>query len=353
MKKYFLLIIWSVFVACNLQAQDGHFTQFYNIPGYANPALVGTSNASYRVSTIFRDQWFSALNKPINSFAFSGDLSFSAGGDQRLPDVIGIGIMFYNDKVSEFDFSTNQISITGSYTKLIDRAKKQFLGLGMQASMIGKSLGYGNLFFGDQFNSIDGFTNVTAEELPANNLGFFDVSLGLNYSIEPIEGQKANIGFSAFHIMSPNVSFYNQDEILRSRYDTKAALPLRWTAHGSYKFTMRKSLNTETRAVYNRQGPFEELNASQLFSFYSPLQQDQNFFIGPGVRLAKYQSNGFLGFESINATAGVQLNKVVISASFDHAIGPIINNRSRFNTFEISVSLFGDYKNEVDICPKF
>jgi type IX secretion system PorP/SprF family membrane protein len=351
--RNFSLVITTVLWYTFASAQDGHFTQFYNIPGYANPALVGTSNASYRVSTIVRDQWFSALSQPITSFGFSGDLSFEAGGDQRLPDVLGLGIMFYSDKVSALDFSTNQISISASYTKLMNRSTNQYLGIGLQTSMIGKSLGYGNLFFGDQFNAVDGFTNPTSEELPTNSLGFIDLSMGVNYSIEPLTGHKLNLGLASFHILTPNISFINQDEILKSRFDAKSILPLRLTAHGSYKLPINKKLNTESRLVYNRQGQHQEVNLAQLFSIYTPLLPNRNFFIGPGTRLAKYQSDGFLGFESINATFGVQLNKVVISASFDHAISPIINNRSKFNTFEISVSLFGDYKNEVDICPKF
>ncbi len=335
-----------------VSAQDGHFTQFYNIPAYANPALVGGSHTSYRVSTIYRDQWNPALKEPLSSFAFAGDLKFNMGGDPKYPDFIGAGIMFYNDKVNSLDFTTNQISISGSYNKLLDRSTQQYVGIGLQTSIQTKSMGYGKLFFGDQFNSIDGFTIATREELTSNNLGFLDLSLGVNYSGEVSDKLKMNVGLAAFHILSPNISFYNTDEIIRNRNNSISLLPIRWSLHGNVKYNVNKNMNSETRFYINRQLPFNEVNVSHLLSFYNPKFPERYFFAGPGIRATKVKDEG-LGIESFNVTAGVHYNKVVISASFDQPINPVIRNRRNFSSFEISLILFGDYENEVDICPKF
>lgn len=332
--------------------QDAHFTQFYNIPAYANPALVGASPTAYRVSTIYRDQWFAALNEPLTTFAFSGDLKFNMGGDSKYPDLLGVGIMFFNDKVNALDFTTNQISVSGSYTKLLDRATQQYLGIGLQSSIQTKSLGYGKIFFGDQFNSIDGFTNPTREELSANILGFFDLSMGAHYSGEINDRSKVSVGLSVFHILSPNISFFNTDEILSRRADNSSLLSRRWSLHGNYKTQVNKSMSSETRFYINRQQPFNEVNFSQLLSFYNPKFPDRYFFAGPGLRATKVTDQRF-GIESFNVTAGVNYNKFVVSASFDQPLSPVIRNRRNFNSFEISLILFGDYDNDVDICPKF
>jgi type IX secretion system PorP/SprF family membrane protein len=351
--KLLISTIYLTFLFTTLLfSQDGHFTQFYNIPAYANPALVGTSHTSYRVSTIYRDQWFSAINEPLTSFAFAGDLKFDLGGDNNYPDFVGVGIMFFNDKVNSLDFTTNQISISGSYTKLLDKSTQQYLSLGLQTSIQTKSIGYGKLFFGDQFNSIDGFTNPTMEELTSNNLGFFDLSLGLNYSGELFPRHKFNIGLSAFHILSPNISFYNTDEILMNRNDSRSLLPTRFSIHGNYKYSVKKNMSSETRFYINRQLPFHEINVSHLLSFYNPKFPERYFFAGPGLRATKVNDEQF-GIESFNVTAGVNYNKIVVSASFDQPISPVIRNRRNFSSFEISFILFGDYDNQVDICPKF
>lgn len=348
-----LSLLCIVVCAINLSAQDPNFTQFYNVPAYANPALVGTANANYRVSTLFRDQWQGALQKPITSFIFGGDLKFGAGGDQKYPDLVGIGIMFLNDKVGQFDFTTNQVAVSGSYHKLLDRATLQYLGIGIQSSIQSKSLGYANVNFGDQFNAVDGFTLETSEDLPVNNIGIFDFSMGINYSITPNDDQQFSAGLAAFHIFRPDISFYSQDELLNRRYNSSSILPLRWTAHANFKQTINPRMASETRGVYNKQDFFQEINLNQLFSFTNPLFAEKSFFVGPGIRASNFQDKSNLRFESLNLTAGVQLNKMVMSASFEHALSPLVANRRNFNSFELSFILFGNYDNDVDICPKF
>ncbi len=351
--KYLIHLLLVVFLFnSEVYGQDGHFTQFYNIPAYANPALVGASHTAYRVSTIYRDQWFSALNEPLTTFAFSGDLKFNMGGDDKYPDLLGVGIMFFNDKVNALDFTTNQISVSGSYTKLIDRYTQQYLSMGLQTSIQTKSLGYGKIFFGDQFNSIDGFTNPTREDLSANILGFFDMSMGVHYSGEINSRNKLSVGLSVFHILSPNISFFNTDEILTRRGTNISLLARRWSLHGNYKSQLNKSMSSETRFYINRQQPFSEINISHLLSFFNPKFPERYFFTGPGLRATKVSDQKF-GIESFNITAGVHYNKFVVSASFDQPLTPVIRNRRNFNSFEISFILFGDYDNDVDICPKF
>ncbi|MBK8634136.1 MAG: type IX secretion system membrane protein PorP/SprF [Saprospiraceae bacterium] len=86
---FFLLCVFNPLVG-----QDAHFTQFYNVPAFANPAFVGTSNSNYRVSTIYRDQWRTALEKPFSTFAVSGDLKFDGGGDAGHPDFLARVLCF-------------------------------------------------------------------------------------------------------------------------------------------------------------------------------------------------------------------------------------------------------------------
>lgn len=345
---FFLLCVFNPLVG-----QDAHFTQFYNVPAFANPAFVGTSNSNYRVSTIYRDQWRTALEKAVSTFAVSGDLKFDGGGDARQPDFFGAGIMFFSDKLGAINYNTNQIALSGSYTKLLDKKTFQYIGIGIQTAIQQKSINYNDITFGDQFNAVDGYTLPTGEELPANNLGFFDINMGLNYSGFFYERHRINLGISAFHLLSPNISFYDRDEILSRTISVESKLPTRFTLHGSYQNKISNSMESETRLVYNNQGKSQEANLSTLLHFTNPDFRSKSFFVGPGIRFTDRGGTSKWGVESLNATAGFVVNKFVLSFSYENSINNIINTGRNFNAFEVSLLLFGDYTNDTDICPKF
>jgi type IX secretion system PorP/SprF family membrane protein len=351
LQRFDVLVL--VVLCSGLTAQDAHFTQFYNVPAYANPALTGNGNSRYRVSSIYRDQYRSALEKPITSFAVGGDLKFDMGGDYNLPDNIGIGLMFYNDNVNALDFSTNQLSISGSYHKLLDKRTQQFIGFGVQTSVQQKAINYENIYFPDQFNSLDGYTLPTGEELPANNIGFFDLSLGFNYSAIVRNNYNVNVGLGIFHIMKPSVSFYNRDDILNRRLSVTDFLNRRFVLHGSMKTKLQENISTEARLVLNKQGPYQEINFSNLFHVKNLDFDHRGFFFGPGARVANVQSAGPLRLESLNLTAGIEYNQMVFSLSYDHSLAPLLNDRRGFNGIEFSFIFFGDFTNDVNICPKF
>ena len=47
-----------------VQGRDAHFTQYYQVPAYVNPALVGNFNGLFKVGMNYRDQWRPAIDRP-------------------------------------------------------------------------------------------------------------------------------------------------------------------------------------------------------------------------------------------------------------------------------------------------
>lgn len=92
--KSFILLIGMI-LSFNGVSQDAHFSQFYASPLTLNPAIAGTYNGTFRISTIYRDQWRSALDNPLRTFAISGDVKFDLDyGSKNLPDIVALGITF-------------------------------------------------------------------------------------------------------------------------------------------------------------------------------------------------------------------------------------------------------------------
>jgi len=76
-----ILFFLSFYVWSN--AQDVHFTQFYNAPANINPALTGAFVGDTRYAANFRNQW---RKVPVNYLTFAGTY------DTRLkPNVIKFG----------------------------------------------------------------------------------------------------------------------------------------------------------------------------------------------------------------------------------------------------------------------
>ena len=336
----------------NIVAQDPHFTQIYNSSQYLNPALTGTFQGSYRINTSYRDQWQISTGTPMTTFNIGGDLKFELEENAGSGDVIGGGILFFGDRVGLLNYNTNQIALSGSYHKLLGEKKKQYLGIGIQGAMVQKEVSYENLTFQDQFNAIDGFTNPTGEILPSNNIGFGDLSLGINFSMAPIRDHYMNIGLAVFHILNPNVSYYERDELLSRQLNVEDRLASKWNFHSSYSYPYSEAINIEPRLLFMQQGDFNELSLNVLAKVRSLELDNQGFFLGPGIRMANSFSQKMIP-ESIMLTVGYEYRGVIIGASYDHSIMDISAGRNGFNAFEISVNYWGNYDNGTSMCPKF
>ena len=55
-------------------------------------------------------------------------------------DAVRVGLIFYNDKVPNIGFSTNQIYLAGSYHKSLSRSDDQFLSLGAQIGIAQRNI---------------------------------------------------------------------------------------------------------------------------------------------------------------------------------------------------------------------
>ena len=346
------LLLSSLIFCCalfTLSAQDAHFTQYYQVPAYLNPALVGNFNGLFKVGVNYRDQWRAALARPYATFTATGDSKFLIG--KRDPDIAAIGIMFFSDRISGYDLNTTQIAISGSYHKLLDRRSKQYIGIGYQAAIFQKSLNYEDLTFGDQFNAIDAYSNETLEFLPGNNIGFFDMSAGIDYSVTPTSGHEMNLGLAIFHFTRPNISFFGKEEFVEPNLNVNAFLDSRWVAHASYGLPTGPNTSLEPRVLFMAQDQHKQLMLSALFKYKNPKTEGKKFYIGPALRFAN-TLNGF-GTESISLIAGYDYKGLNLGLSYDYNTSDLFNDRNGLGTFEFSLNYLGQYENADAFCPTF
>lgn len=356
MKRYLLLIIGtsilSIFYTKSTHGQDAHFSQFYATPLAINPALAGVHTGSYRIGTVYREQWRSALESPFKTTNFSGDLKLDLGlGSKSNEDYIGVGFSFFGDRVNGFDFNTTAINLTIAYHKTINAKKKSFLGLGAQLGVMQRSISYEDLFFQDQFNSLDGYTLNTSEVLPENNYAVPDFSVGLNYSSSPSKSLSYNIGVAMYHFNQPNVSFYKNSTIPDPALEKENNLYSRMVLNTSMSLKLSELFAISPRLLILSQGDHTELSLGNDFRIEFYERDYMAIHFGAWLRMVDNTSG--ISPESFIPMIGLDYKNFLFGVSYDIGLQDAFDSRLGLSSFEFSVTYRGNYDNDSGYCPTF
>ncbi len=342
---------WLLWQNTALKAQDQHFTQFYASPLTLNPALTGSFSGTYRLSLIYRDQWSSALVNPYATYSAAIDYRSPLQIKKRvLKDHIGVGVLFYNDRVPEAGFYHNQINIAGAYHKSLNQRKNEFLSIGFQWGINQRNVNYENLTFNDQFNGTNGFTLPGREDLPQNNFSFGDLALGINYTYAPDRSIGLFAGAAMHHITEPQLSFYQFEDNPQS--DTDSRLFRKYTAHLALKIPLGERVQFLPRTLAYSQGPHLAVNAGANFRFLVSDISGTAFHLGAWARPAKDEQRA-MRLDAVIAMAGLEFQSFLLGFSYDATMSYWTTAGRRTGAFEVSLAYLGAFQNETVLCPKF
>jgi len=335
-----------------MQAQDQHFTQFYAAPLTLNPGLTGAFNGRYRAAFIYRDQWRKLLDNPYSTFAASADVRIPLKLIRsRSKDAVGVGVLFYNDRVPVIDFSTNQMILSLAYHKSLSPKNDHFLSLGAQAGIAQRNVNYENLFFEDQFNGLDGFYNVSGETLPENNFSYSDYSVGLSYTYAPEQKLGVYAGFAMFHLLEPEQSFYYDPD--RPDNSPTNTLLMKYVAHLGLTIPIGSGVQIQPRGLVYSQGPHLAMNAGTNFRFLLSKTSSTALHLGGWARPVSGVDNK-LTMDAVVLMTGIEMNNFLIGFSYDLNLDALNTAGSKQQSaFEISVAYLGQYEDDTVLCPKF
>jgi type IX secretion system PorP/SprF family membrane protein len=262
-RKY--ILFFALLLTClRTMAQDHMYSQFFNSPVYLNPALNGQFPGDLRMNLIYRNQ-FTSVPGGFNYITASVDYNIPKFGG-------GIGLIFTRGSEGSAGLIKNNIAGIYSYSVGSD---DYVLSFGLQAGITNRSVNYGKLVFSDQIDPQFGYipgTPTSAEPPLFDNRFYFDAGAGINLALSEF-----NIGGALQHLNRPNESFTG----------TPARLPMRGTAHASYRL---------------------DLNP------YSNLNEDEKSYLIPSVILYKQASA-----QSLNA--GLQFKRKSINAGLWYRTG--------------------------------
>lgn len=343
-----LLLCFSL----GLHAQDPILTQSQMVPMYYNPGFTGAFDGTYRVGLQYRDQWRRYLEEPITTWSVYGDFSFKApfmSLDNE--DRMGAGIQFNTDRVGPFDFNTNAIGLNLAYHKSLNPRAKEFISLGLSFGVLQKSVNYTNLTFGDEFNGIDEYTQVTGEPLPPNILAVADLGLGIHYTKQFSNKRHFFAGLSMLHLTQPNISFFERDDLPEPRYDSDYKLPARFDVQFGLRTFLTKEISLTPRLHAVLQGPFGFYQAGATLR--TEILQSRASAFHTGIWINASNNNSGLGIHGSTLMVGFEVRSLLMGFSYDVLADNLNSNVRWRNAFEFSLRYIGQAVNTDNFCPEF
>lgn len=335
--KILFLIACSPMLHTSLQAQDLHFSQFFNSPLSTNPANTGfIPDADYRLGANYRNQWSSIMTVPYKTVSVFGDAQFFR--DKLENGWLGLGGLLLNDKVGSGSLTSTKIYGSLAYHQMLGLSS--LLSAGFNIGWANKRIDQSKLKFPDQF---DGkfFDNSlpTSVVLATNNVSYLDVHAGMNYAYFPDENVYINAGYSIQHVNRPKQTFFNDNT-------TDGRIPMRHTGFINAILKLNDRVIINPNAYFSTQARSSELvfgiNANYNLSEFG----EKQLLAGIYYRLG----------DAIAPMVGVELNNFQITFSYDVTLSSL----SKFNGYrgatELSIIKKGFYPENVDrqsLCPKF
>ncbi|WP_299461836.1 PorP/SprF family type IX secretion system membrane protein [uncultured Microscilla sp.] len=315
----YLAAIVILLISIQVQAQDAHFSQFYNNPLYINPALTGTTDEA-RLMFNYRTQW----PKLPGEF-----VTINASYDQHIEKAnSNLGIIVSLDKAGSAGLRSTNINALYAYTlKISDE----------MAVQAGASVGYGQrllnqftLVFGDQLTPFGTTGQASQEPNLANQVGrYLDLSSGI-----VVYGRNFWAGIAGHHINQPNNAM--------STLDQDAKLPMRLSAHMGLKIPFLESMTNRNvdyegavmpAIYYSQQGNFRQLDLGTNV-YYHPIT------VGLWYRGLPIQesSNG-----AISVLVGFKYQKINFAYNYDLPVGRFAGITGGAHELSLSIKM-GEYQ---------
>ena len=337
-------------------AQDIHFTNFRMAPVSVNPSFTGAFKGTYRISTIYRDQWRSIGNsRPYTTPFISAEVNI-AQGLLTDNDWIAGGISFVRDQAGSTIFQQVQFGINGAYHYAVDDDYSQVFSLGV-------TYGRGSQRFNNQSvtlpldlvagGAVEMF-NVDQDGNVSSNFADYTIGVSLKNVLND-QGDLIRIGVTAAHITSPNVSFVTvsaptpqpgmMPPTVTPINDRRVGFERRLTVTGEGSFLAAENVRINPALILQRRAASTEL----------AVQGIADYLLDPKAGVIVSGGLGYRVGDAAELIGGIQLKDLRIGLSYDLTLSSL--NRAGGGAFEIAVGYIGRIYKQPDVksvifCPQ-
>ncbi len=295
MKNIYLVVCFIVIVfSVRINAQDLHYSQFYNSPLNLNPATVGIFNGDKRFSLSFRDQW-RFVPVPWTTFSLAYDFKKYLADDKHF---IGLGGNLNYDRQGDSKLTLTGINLGASYNRSLNASS--IISGGLMLGYNTRAFNSDKLTWDKQWNGIVFDPNSSSGELSnVRRISLFEVAAGVNYRWQKSERTKVDVGIGAYHVNQPSATFSSNSE----------NLPTHFTFSAIGNMRLSNQIDIQLSALNQKQEKYNETVVGGLFKFYINQKRGKETQIHAGIG---YRTSG-----SLIPTFALQFNEWYASFSYD------------------------------------
>jgi len=341
MRNLLLCVLCQSAIGLSLEAQDLHFSQWFNEPLLTNPANTGfIPDADYRLGANYRNQWSSVMSQPYKTMSIWGDAQVFRGRIQS--GWLGLGGAILHDVAGASSLSTTEVYGSVAYHQMLGYSS--LLSIGFNTGWVNKRINNSNLKFPDQFDGKFFDTNVpTSVTIDQPNVNYFDMQVGMNYAYFPNEKTYVNAGFSVQHINQARESFFTTDPV---GYNNRIQPRFIGFLNGSFKTGDMVIVNP--MAYYTQQADAHELVAGFNVQYNLSGDGDQQLIGGLYYRAS----------DAIIPMVGFVYKSIRLMFTYDITTSSLTQYNNGNGAWEFAVirpGYYSDYNGDrhQSLCPSF
>jgi type IX secretion system PorP/SprF family membrane protein len=338
-KDYFckkaLLIACCLLPVAVLQAQDLHFSQFFNSPLTTNPANTGfIPDADYRLGASYRNQWSTVMAVPYKTTSIFGDAQLFR--DKLETGWLGVGGVILSDVAGSGSLRSTKIYGSVAYHQMLGLSS--LLSAGFNVGWANKRIDQSKLKFPDQFDGkfFDGPKTVF---LTNTSVSYLDVQAGMNYAYFPNENTYINAGYSIHHVNRPKETFFSDNT-------NAGRIPMRHIGFLNAILKVNDRVIINPNAYFTTQAKASELVVGLNGNYNLSQTGEKQLVAGLYYRLG----------DAIAPMIGFELKNTKFTFSYDATLSSLNKFNGTRGALEFSIVKKGFYAQRGDrqtMCPTF
>lgn len=208
-----ILFALSFAYSVKSNAQDIHFSQFFEAPLLRNPALAGIFSGDFRIQSVYRNQW-NSVTIPYQTTSLNTEYKLPVGhGD----DFLTMGGEVLYDKSGTVALTATHILPVLNYHKSLSADRNMYLSAGFSAGVVQRKIDRSKITTNSQFDG-QSYDPTLADGETFSNTGYlyFDGSAGLSFNTQIGENEDNNLFFGVAYQhfnKSAKLSFYNTPDV--------------------------------------------------------------------------------------------------------------------------------------------
>jgi type IX secretion system PorP/SprF family membrane protein len=336
-----LLYLMIMFVSSlRVNAQDIHFSQFFEAPLLRNPGLAGIFSGDMRLQSVYRTQW-SSVTVPYQTTSMNGEFKLPIGKGY---DYITVGGEILYDKAGSAVLTATHILPVVNYHKSLSDERNMYLSLGFMGGLVQRGIDRSKITTNSQFDGNAYNPGLPdGETFTKSSYSFFDGNAGMSFNSQIGNNDNNNmfLGIAYQHFNKPtDISFYSNpgDE-----------LHPKWVYSGGLRLATTPDSYVTFQGDYSTQGPYTELIGGAMLTKKLDDIDNPQYLISGGL----YVRWG----DAVIPVAKVEAKPLSVSVSYDINVSQLTAASGGRGAFEMALSYQKYFENspskDAVRCPRF